>query len=181
MKTNGPWKIKSTKKIHKNEFVNYYIDQIISPSGKPGEYNNVRLPDGVLSLPIDEKGNVYLSKQFRYTAGKKCLEVSGGHLDKGESPLNTAKRELKEELGITAKRWIPMGTVRPFAGIIRNTGYQFIALNLTFGKTHNDATEDIKIIKMSLKNAVKMVINGTINHAPSCVLILKAEKYLHKK
>jgi ADP-ribose pyrophosphatase len=181
MKKIGPWKYKGTKLIYKNKFVEYHLDQIITPHGKPGEYNRISLPDGVLALPVDRDRNVYLTKQFRYISGKKCLEVCGGHIDRREMPLVTAKRELREELGITAKKWIPMGGVRPFAGIIRNTGYLFIARDLRFGSPHNDTNESITIVKIPLAKAVKMVMDGIINHAPSCVLILKAEKYLTKK
>jgi 8-oxo-dGTP pyrophosphatase MutT (NUDIX family) len=181
MKKIGPWKYKGTKLIYKNKFVEYHLDQIISSSGKLSEYNRISLPDGVLALPVDENHNVYLTKQFRYISGRKCLEAAGGHIDKSETPMATAKRELREELGITVKRWISMGAVRPAAGIVRNIGYLFIARDLQFGLPNNDVNEKITIVRMPLAKAIKLVMDGTINHAPSCVLILKAEKYLKKK
>lgn len=106
------------------------------------------------------------------------MEAVAGAIE-DETPMRAAKRELKEELGITAKEFVKLGTIQLDNSIIENEVTQYIARNLTFGKTNQDSAEEMKTVKIKLREAVEKVLNGEINHAPSCVLILKA--FLHTK
>ena len=178
MKINGPWKIKEIREIYKNFWLRFREDKVIRPNGEDGLVAVLETRSGVSILPIDEEGNVYLVEQFRYLLGKSCIEVSGGAIDDNEQPLDAAKRELKEELGIEAEEWIDLGLVNPFSSIVKSTQQLFLVRGLKFGKDNQDETENIKIVKVKLEEAVEMVMNGTINIGPSCVLILKARKFL---
>jgi len=130
---------------------------------------------GVSVLPIDDENFVYLTKQFRYVAEKDTLEVVAGGVE-NETPMKAAKRELKEELGITAREFTKLGKIQLDNSIIKSQSTLYIARKLTFGKTEQDAAEEMNTVKVSLQQAVEKVLNGEINHAPSCVLILKADK-----
>ncbi len=88
--------------------------------------------------------------------------------------MRAAKRELKEELGITAKEFTKVGKIGIDFSIIEGETTQYIARKLTFGKTDRDGAEEMKSVKISLREAAEKVFTGEINHAPSCVLILKA-------
>ena len=94
--------------------------------------------------------------------------------------MKTAKRELKEELGIEAKEWIDLGLVDPFTAVVKSSQKIFLARKLKFGKDNQEVTEDIKLVKVKLEKAVKMVMDSVITHGASCVLILKAARYLKK-
>lgn len=180
MKKNGNWTIKKTKKIFANEFFTVEEDSVIQPDGENGKYATIEMINGASVLPIDDDDCVYLIEQFRYKAGKKTLEcVAGANED--ETPLQTAKRELKEELGITAKEFVKLGKIQLDNSILKNETTQYIARQLTFGKPKPDSEEELKIVKMKFSEAVEKVLNGEISHAPSCVLILKAEKWLKVK
>jgi 8-oxo-dGTP pyrophosphatase MutT (NUDIX family) len=108
-KKYGPWTIQSTENKYKDEFIELYVDQVIKPNGEPGHYATVRLKSGVAILPIDGEGNVYLTKQFRYAIGKDSIEVISGGIEEEGSPLEAAKRETEEEVGVKAKEWIEAG------------------------------------------------------------------------
>jgi len=177
MKKNGNWTINATKKIFANDFFAVYEDKVIQPEGENGKYATIEMVNGASVLPVDDENYVYLTKQFRYKAGKETLECVAGAIE-DETPLQTAKRELKEELGITAKEFIKLGKIQLDNSILQNETTQYIARKLTFGKTKPDSEEEMKIVKMKFTEAVEKVLNGEISHAPSCVLILKAEKFL---
>src|SRR5215203_3266612 len=107
-KKNGPWTIKRTRRVYKNEFIEVFEDAVVQPDGKDGEYATVRMKAGVCTLAIDDEDNVYLTRQFRYALGAESLEVIAGGMDEGE-PLENARREAREEMGIEAGEWIEMG------------------------------------------------------------------------
>lgn len=178
MKTNGPWKIKESREKYKNPWMKVSEDRVIRPDGKEGICGIVEMLDGVCILPIDDCGYVYLIDQFRYALEKNIIEVVGGSISKGEKKLETARRELKEEAGIIADELIFLGMINPLATIIKSSATLYLARKLQFVKAAPEGTEQIKVFKIKLEEALKMVMEDKINHGPSCVLILKASEYL---
>ena len=181
MKQHGPWEIISTRNVYKNPWIVVREDKIIQPDGTQGTYGVIDYGSGVSILPLDDKGFVYLVEQFRYALGSDSLETAAGGIDKNEIPLDAAKRELAEELGITAKDWIGLGFLYSLTSIIAHRTDLFLAKKLSFGKPHPDPTEVLKMIKLPFQEAFDMVMESKIVHAPTCVLILKAQEYLRNK
>ncbi|HRY82945.1 MAG TPA: NUDIX hydrolase [Candidatus Moranbacteria bacterium] len=180
MKKNGQFIIKKSVQKYKNPWIEVTEDQVIRPNGKAGIFGTVRVLDGSAVLPLDEDGYVYLTKEFKYAIGKIDIETMSGGLDGGERYLTSAKRELKEELGITAKKWVDLGLINPFTSVVKGSQKMFLARKLTFGKDDQEGTENISLVKVKLEEAVKMVMDSVITHGASCVLILKAARYLKK-
>lgn len=179
-KKNGNWTIKETNKRFENDFFKVYEDKVIQPDGKNGKYATLEFVPGISVLPIDDENYVYLTEQFRYSAGRKTLEVVAGAVE-DETPMRAAKRELKEELGITAKEFIKLGKIQLDHSIIKSESTQYMARGLTFGETNKDSSEEMKTVKIKFEEAVEKVLNGEITHAPSCILILKAKETINKK
>ncbi|MBI5061685.1 MAG: NUDIX hydrolase [Candidatus Aenigmarchaeota archaeon] len=175
---NGPWTIKKTTAKYKSPWVEIDEDDVIRPDGKPGIFSTVKMKPGVSILPIDDDGFVYLTEEFHYAIGQDSIEVVSGAIDRNEKPLNAAKRELREELGIEAMEWIALGLVNPFTTVINSPAHLFIAKKLRFKKSSQEGTENIKQVKVRLDDAIKMVMENKITHGPSCVLILKARYIL---
>jgi ADP-ribose pyrophosphatase len=113
MNTNGPWKIKESQEKYKNSWISVREDKVVRPDGKDGIFGVVEILEGVSVLPLDSDGYVYLTDEFHYAVEKNSIEVVSGAIDKNEKPLDAAKRELKEETGILAKKWTNLGIV-PF-------------------------------------------------------------------
>ena len=178
MINNGPWKIKKSKEKYKNHWIRVREDIVIQPDGKEGIYGVVDMLDGAYILPLDDEGYVYLIDQFRYVMEKNIIEVAGGSLKKGEDPLETAKRELREETGITADEWIFLGMIHPLTAVIKSSANLYLAKNLNFFEASPEGTEKIKVIKVKLEEAIKMVMDSMIDSGPSCTLVLKANEYL---
>lgn len=176
-KKNGDWTIKSTEKKFENEFFEVFEDDVIEPDGKDGKYATIRFPPGVAILPLDDDGNVYLTRQFRYALERDNVEAIAGGIE-SEGRLQAAKREAREELGIEADQWTYLGKMESDTGITNSLCHLYLARKLKFKKPKREASEDIKTIKMKLEEASEKVLSGEITHGQSCVLILKAEKLL---
>ena len=173
-RAHGPWTIKGTARKYKNPWIQVCEDQVMRPDGKEGSFTTVKMKPGISVLAMEADGSVYLTSEFRYAIGRESIEVVSGGVDVDESPLNAAKRELREELGIEAGEWIDLGIVDPFTSVIDSPANLFLAKRLEYTKVEQEGTEIIKTLKVKLDEAVQMVIASKITHGPSCVLILKA-------
>jgi len=157
-------------------------DEITDDLGIDRTYGTVKVCDGICVLPIDNEGYVYLAKQFRYGVKKYSIECSGGAIDEGETPLETAKRELKEELGIEADEWISMGVVHSLTSMVGHTENMFIARNFEppTEAPYSDE-EKIELVRILFEEAVEMVMKGEIFQSQAAVLILKAYYWLQNQ
>jgi ADP-ribose pyrophosphatase len=174
MREHGPWKVRSTRDIYRDAWVSLKVDNVIRPDGKPGTYAVIALPPGTCVIAIDDHGIVHLTEEFRYAIGRPSIEGAGGGMDEGEDPLAAARRELREELGIEAAAWTPLGLLDTDTSIVRGPVHLFLAEGLTFGTSRHEGTEVIHPVRMPLAEAVRAVGEGRIRHAPTCVALLQA-------
>jgi 8-oxo-dGTP pyrophosphatase MutT (NUDIX family) len=172
---HGPWTIQGTTRRYHNPFLEVHEDQVMQPDRQPGLYTTITMSPGVAVLPVDDAGYVYLTRQFRYALGHDSLEVVSGATEAGEAPLAAARRELGEELGLAADAWTALGRVDPDTAKLRSPVWLFLAEGLTFTEADPEGTEAIRSVKLPLGEAVRQVLLSGITHAPSCVLILKAQ------
>ena len=125
---------------------------------------------------LDDQDNVILTSEFHYAVGRESVECVSGGIDPPETPEQTACRELREELGIVAANWTRLTTIDPFTTIMESPTCLFIAEQLTSVDTNPEGTETIRPVRMPLRSAANWVLSGKITHAPSCILILMAER-----
>jgi len=177
-KRKGPWIVTGTKVIYHNPWLKLREDKVIRPDGKRGIFGVVSILPGVSVLPMDNKGNVYLTKEYHYGVARVTIEAVSGGINGRESKIEVAKRELKEESGLVAKKWIYFGVVDPFTTVLFAPNYLYLAQGLTQFKAEPEDTERIKIIKVPLKKAVKWVMENKITHSATAVLILKVKNYV---
>jgi ADP-ribose pyrophosphatase len=173
MRPHGPWKIVRSHEIYKDPWIDVRKDDVVRPDGQPGIHSVIRLKAGVTVLALDEGGTVYLTEEFHYAVGRVTLEAVSGGIDPGEEAESTARRELREELGIEATTWLELGSVDPFTTNVVSPTRLYLARGLTFLASAPEGTEKIRCAKMPLIEAVTMVMDGRITHAPTCVVILK--------
>ena len=126
----NPFTLISTKKVYENPWISVREDRVVRPGGKEGIFGVVTMNDGVTVIAIDHDDNVITTDEFAYALEKNSLEVVSGGMDHDESPLECAKRELKEETGYEAHEWIDLGYIDPFTSIIRSRNYIFLARDL---------------------------------------------------
>jgi 8-oxo-dGTP pyrophosphatase MutT (NUDIX family) len=181
-KRNGNFIIKSSQQVYKNPWIEVVEEKVVRSDGKDGLFGIVKMgKGGIAVMPIDDEDYVYLTKEFHYAISETDIETVGGGVDGDEDFVEAAKRELEEELGIEAEEWIDLGLVNPMTTALQAPQKLFLAKKLSFGNNNQEDTESVELVKIKLEEAVQMVIDSIITHAPSCVLILKAEKYLNNK
>ena len=178
MRQHGPWQIVRSHAIYKDNWLEVRKDDVIRPDGASGTHGVVFLKPGVSVLALDDEQRVYLTDEFHYGVGRRTIEVVSGGREPDEDPLDAARRELAEELGITAAEWIALGSFDPFTTMLCDPAELFLARQLNFGTSRQEGTENIRCVTMSLDEAIASVMDGTITHGPSCTVILKAARYL---
>jgi ADP-ribose pyrophosphatase len=138
-------KIISSREVLKNKLFTVTDEVAHDPNGFEIKRYIVRHPGSAVMMPVDERGRVLLVKQFRLPAEQELWELPAGRLDPGESPLDAAKRELREETGYEAKRWVPLVSFWPSPGYVGEKMNLFLAFDLTEGEQKPMEDERIEI------------------------------------
>ena len=176
----NPWKTLSREDIYENPWIKLEEHQVINPAGGRGIYGKVHFKNIALGIiPLDEDQNTWLVGQHRYTLDQWSWEITegGGSMDK--SILQSAKRELREETGLTAKKWRQIMKTHLSNSVSDEVGFIFLAEDIKEGKSQKEPTEaDMKAWKLPFKEALKMVLTGKITDALSIAGILKVARIL---
>ncbi len=140
------------------------------------EFYIIDSQDWVNIVPITSDNKIVLIKQYRAGTGEITIEVPGGIIDAGETPEQTAKRELEEETGYIAKKYYKISDVYPNPAFITNKCHYVIAEDVELlGKIHFDPSEYIETFTVSMTEIGNMIKKGEITHA----ITLNAFLFLH--
>lgn len=164
----------TSQEIFGGVVIHLFRDTVELPDGREAVREVIRHPGAVCVLPIDSDGNVYFVNQFRYAFNKVTLEAPAGKLEKGEDIKEAALRELKEETGLSATKITYLGEMYTTPALIDEIIHLYIAEGLTKGEQSLDEDEFINVKKMSLDDAVKMVMNGEIKDSKTQTIVLRA-------
>lgn len=167
-----------SREVYQGNLVHLREDFVILPRGTRMTYEYVEIKHGSSTLAVEDNGDVWLVREWKYAIDRPSLEVVSGGLEPGEEPLDGARRELREEAGLTAAEWMPVGFVDPFTTMLRCPNHMFIARGLTAVEWAPEEAEIIERVRMPLREAVELVMTGGVTHGTSCVLILKAAALL---
>ncbi len=118
-------------------------DYAVDPSGFEIRRDIVRHRGSAVMMAVDENKRILLVRQFRLPAGRKMWEIPAGRLDEGETPLQAARRELREETGLRARKWRRLISFYPSPGFLSEKMHVFVATGLTHGEA--EPMEDEKI------------------------------------
>ena len=164
-----------TKKyIFKGKVINLRRDTALLPNNATAIREVVEHNGGVCVAALTDDNEVLFVKQFRYPYMEEILEIPAGKRDSlNEDPLECGKRELKEETGAAAKRFIPLGELYPTPGYCGEIIWMFAATDLDFGDQDPDDDEFLEVKKIPLEKAVEMILNGEIKDAKTQTAILK--------
>jgi len=170
---HGPWQIKQSRVRYEDPWISVRRDEVIRPDGLDGSYAIVLIKPGVCVVAIDNEGSVHLTREFHYAVGRVTIEGVSGGIEPGDTAVETAHRELAEELGITAERMISMGVTDPFTASVSSPTALFVATGIAHGVAQPESTELIQPAVMSLDAAIEAVRSGQITHGPTCIILLR--------
>jgi ADP-ribose pyrophosphatase len=165
----GSMKIVSSKELLKNKLFTVSEEVAVDPDGFEIHRSIVRHPGSAVMIPVDEKERILLVHQFRLPAERKLWEIPAGRLDPGETPLKAAKRELEEETGVKAKKWVKLASFYASPGYVAEKMNLFLALDLKQGSQNLMNDERIEIEWFTKKRMREMIRGGGIQDAKTIV------------
>ncbi len=162
------WKRQDRRTVLRTSIFSVTAEKWKAPAtGKRHRFFFLEAPEWINIVPVDDSGRVMLIRQYRYGSRRLELEIPGGAVDhRDSSPLSAARRELKEETGCVARRWIRLGRVHPNPAFQRNHCHLFLALGIRrVAKQELDFAEEISLAPTPLKRIPGLIAGGKIPHA----------------
>lgn len=168
-------KIISTKNIHKSKY--FQVDSVkLERNGKTFTKDIISRTPAVIILPETSSGEIYLVSQYRDSMREVLLETVAGHMEDGDTPLQAAKRELRQETGLTAKIWKQLETLYVSANM-NAVAHVFYATDLEEGEQDLDIDEDITIVKIPFDTALRKIDAGEIRVSSNIASLLLLDRW----
>ena len=179
--TDNPWKIRRSEKKYSNpwiEVTEYQLDHRVAGDTLYGKVHFKNL--AIAILPVDAEGYTWLVGQYRFTTDQYSWEVpaGGGALD--VDPLESAKRELKEETGIEANRWEVVSRSHLSNSVTDEQSISYLARDLTQGDSCPEESEILNLKRVHLNEVFGMIKDGVITDALSILTLYGAREFLRK-
>jgi ADP-ribose pyrophosphatase len=167
-----------SRTVYRGRLLHVLEDAVRLPDGKDSAREYIRHPGAVMVVPLTEDGNVVLVRQFRYPLRRHFIEIPAGKMEPGEDPLDTARRELREECGVDAESWEHLATVHPCIGYSDERIELYLARCLTRVAAGPEEGEFLEILEVRLEEALQWVREGRITEVKSIIGLMWAEKRL---
>ena len=167
-----------TKTVYEGMIVDIRRDIAEIQNGKHVPREVVVHPGGVGIVPLTDDHKILMVRQYRYPMEQELLEIPAGKLSDGEDPFDCAVRELSEETGCTAGRYVFLGEIYPSPGFCREILHLYLALDLQQGKMHLDEDELLSVEAVPIDKLVSKIMSNEIMDAKTIIGILKTKEYL---
>jgi ADP-ribose pyrophosphatase len=152
-----------SREVYNGPTVSVRCDRLRLDNGKEIERDIVSFPDNVTIVPVLDDGRIVLVQQYRHTVRNLTWALPAGKMDKGELPLETAKRELREETGYSGNEFVLLKSLYVSASYATEVAHLVKATGLTAGKQDLDEDERIRVQLFSVDDIGKMISDGTLN------------------
>lgn len=152
----------SSRTVYQGALLRVKEDRVTLPNGASAKREYIEHQGAVMIIPLLDENNVVLERQYRYPVRQHCYELPAGKKERGEAPLLTAQRELKEETGYEARDWQALGSLLPCIGYADEEIEFFVARDLHFTGIARDEGEFLDVFTLSLDEAIKWITSGKI-------------------
>ena len=142
------------------------------PGGVRARRDVVRHSSSVAVLPVHPDGTITLIRQYRYAFRKRVIEIPAGRIDRGETPLQAAKRELREEIGLGARVWEKIVRMVPSPGLCDETVTIFRASDFFASFAEPDPDERIEVLRVSLTAGMRRLSRENPQDAKTLVALM---------
>lgn len=164
---------KAAHTLYEGRIITLRVDDVTLPDGRDAKREYVCHRGGAAVLAVDDEDCVYLVRQFRYPYREELLEIPAGKLEEGEEAIATARRELEEEIGMTADEILPFGLIYPTPGYTNENLHIFLARGLKKGNMHLDDGEFLRVERVPFKTVLERIMSGEIKDGKTCYAVLK--------
>ncbi|MCM1503360.1 MAG: NUDIX hydrolase [Bacteroidales bacterium] len=163
----GRWETVSSKYLFRRPWLTVRHDEVRLPDGRINpEFYVLEYPDWVNVIAITSEGLFVMERQFRYGLGKTCYEISAGVMEKGETPLQAARRELLEETGYSGGTWAHLMDISGNSSTTNNITHCFLATGVEKVSGQDlDPTEDITVELLSREQVKDLLVNDQVKQS----------------
>lgn len=169
------WKTLKSEYLFRRPWLTARRDSVMLPDGRVNnEYYVLEYPDWVNVIAITKEGKFVMERQYRHGTQEVSTEICAGVMEKGETPLQAAQRELKEETGFAGGRWSLLMKAAPNPSSMSNHQYSFLAEDVEpTGHRHLDPTEDIEVMLVDRSQVRSWLEEGRLVQALMCAPLWK--------
>ncbi len=170
----------NSKMLYDGKVIHVTLDEIELPNGNTAMREVVNHNGGVCIVALNDENEIYFVRQYRYPYHEVVLEVPAGKLEKGTTPLENGKRELKEEVGATGKDYRFLGELYPSPGYTSEVIYLYCCRIESLGEDCPDEDEFLNVEKIPVTKAVEMILNNEIKDSKTQTAVLKTYLLMQK-
>ena len=175
----NPWRTRGSREVYVNPWIRVREDHVIRPDGRDGIYGVVEFQNLALGIvPVTDDGDTFLVGQWRYPLEAYSWEIPEGGGPLGIPALESAKRELAEEVGLTATVWADLGPFHLSNSVTNETGRIFLAQGLIEGEAEPEGDEVLLVRRLPLVEAYEMAMDGRITDGVSVIGLARAARLL---
>jgi 8-oxo-dGTP pyrophosphatase MutT (NUDIX family) len=170
----NPWQIRSQRNIYDNPWINVTEYDVLNPSGGSGIYGKIHFKNlAVGIIPLDKDRNTWLVGQYRFTIDQFSWEMPEGGGIPDVEPVESAKRELQEETGLTAGRWIELLRVHLSNSVTDEFCIIFLAMDIEEGIAMPEETEKLVVRKIPFDEVFQLMDTGVITDVMTVAAVQK--------
>lgn len=175
----NPWITHSIEDIYDSPWIGVTKHDVTNPNGHPGTYSVVHFKNLAIGvIVLDEEQNTWLVGQWRYPINRYSWEIPEGGGDRAIDPLESAKRELKEETGIIAGKWEKILEMHLSNSASDEFCILYLAQDLTFGEATPEEDEELEVMKIPFEEVYQLVNEGKITDSLTVTAVLKVKLML---
>lgn len=175
----NPWNTLSADTRYENPWIKVVHHEVTDVTGKPGIYGTVHFKNTAIGIiPLDSEMNTWLVGQYRFPLGSYSWEIPEGGGEASATTLDSAKRELREETGITASRWEKILDMHLSNSVTDEKAVIYLAQDLELGESEPEDCEQLVIRKLPFSEALRMALEGEITDAMAVAGLLAAARII---
>ena len=168
------------QEVYSGRLLQVHKRQVRLPDGRTTSREMIVHPGAAAMVVLDAEHGTLLERQWRSPMDRAFWEIPAGKIDKGEDPFETAVRELQEETGLVASRWVELGTIHNAIGYSNERIVIYLAQDIKPAENGQklDEGEFLTLQRLSFEQALEMTRTGEITDVKTLVGLAWARDYL---